>query len=104
MKMNIEWLLGLYSEAVALRHKQVTEAARDVSFLTAESFFWLEEAVKKDNPESIYNECAHWDVKLDDARLVLEICKRDLFVQILQESFWPSYGLLLVVMVVWLQW
>jgi len=109
MKWNVESFKDgffdlFYSPTVALRREQVVEAERDHSFLIREGMFWLIESVKKDNKESTYNECCHWDLKIADAKEVLEICKSQLNSQILQESFWPCYGLGLVMMVVWLQW
>jgi len=107
MKMNVEkikgWVVGFYSPLVDLRLQQIAEAEQHLEYVEQSALRSIVAASKK-RVELLYAEGAFWDDKIEDANLVLEICKRDFYQQVRHESM-PFCGFMLVLgVLVFLQW
>ena len=99
--------VSFYSPVVELRMEQIDAAKQHLVFTKASAASSISNVSKKTcagDQGSLHGECAYWDEKIDDARLVLEICKRDFYQQIRRESA-PFCGFVLMLgVLVYLQW
>ena len=111
MKMSVEkvkdWVVGFYSPLVDLRLQQITQAEQHLEYVQQSALRSIVKVSKKRVEavdELLYAEGEFWDDKIEDANLVLEICKRDFYQQIRHESV-PFCGFMLVLgVLVFLQW
>jgi len=88
---------SFYSPVVELRLEQIDEAKQHLAFTRASASASISSVAKRTHGDqgSLHGECAYWDDKIDDARLVLKICKRDFYQQVRRESA-PFCGFVLM--------
>jgi len=87
MKTKFEdYLLGLYSPLVQMQRKKVAEAKAELCLLVFEGDDWC---LKPSIDGSIYTDNWYWNTCIHKAELTLKRSEKELFKQMLEESFLP---------------